>query len=144
MITIDLAIAQGESGNARAGAGDLLSGDAGNDVLISDAGSDFLAGGADNDIIVGGAGDDTIYGDVSITDAQRGWTVTRTRIDDGQTVHFTVDKTGMTTAGDDASGGADAIYGGAGADWIFAGAGPDYVEGGAGDDVLLARPAATC
>ena len=85
LITIDLAIAQGESGNARAGAGDLLSGDAGNDVLISDAGSDLLAGGSGNDIIVGGAGDDTIYGDVSITDAQRGWTVTRTRTDVGQT-----------------------------------------------------------
>ena len=137
LITIDLAIAQGESGNARAGAGDLLSGDAGNDVLISDAGSDLLAGGLDNDIIVGGAGDDTIYGDVSITDAQRGWTVTRTRTDVGQTANFTVDKTGMTTAGDDAAGGADTIYGGAGADWIFAGAGPDYIEGGAGDDVIF-------
>ncbi len=106
-------------------------------VLLSDAGADYLGGGVGEDIIVAGAGDDTIYGDGSVTAAQLGWSVARTRTDVGNTATFNVTPTNITLAKDDALGGLDIIYGGAGADWIFAGAGDDYVEGGIGDDVLF-------
>jgi Ca2+-binding RTX toxin-like protein len=136
-LTIDLAIAQGEVGDQRPGQGDLLSGDAGDDVLLSDAGSDFLSGGVGEDIIAGGAGNDSIYGDATVTAAQLGWSVERTRTDVGTISTFSVVPTGIGVTWDDAIGGLDVIYGGAGADWIFAGAGDDYVEGGIGDDVLF-------
>jgi Ca2+-binding RTX toxin-like protein len=136
-LTIDMAIAQGESGEQRAGQGDLMSGDAGDDVLLSDAGPDFLAGGVGEEIIVGGAGDDTIYGDGTVTSALLGWSVARTRSDVDGVATFSVDWTGINLIRDDAAGGLDVIYGGAGADWIFTGAGDDYAEGGIGDDVLF-------
>ncbi|MEW5891332.1 MAG: calcium-binding protein, partial [Pseudomonadota bacterium] len=137
-LTIEGAIAAGESGVQAPGPGEILSGDAGDDVLLSGAGADLLLGGEGEEVIVAGAGDDTVYGDASLVSASVGWTVARTRIDnpDGS-VRFDVAFTNATTAGTDAAGGLDVILGGAGEDWIFAGAGDDAAEGGEGNDVIL-------
>ncbi|HEX9875714.1 MAG TPA: calcium-binding protein, partial [Gammaproteobacteria bacterium] len=136
-LTIDLAIAQGEAGEQREGPGDVLDGGAGDDVLLSGAGADLLAGGLGEEIIVGGAGDDTIYGDGSVTWANLGWSLVRTRTDVGNAATFTVTTSDIEVVLSDSEGGLDIIYGGAGADWVYAGVGDDYVEGGIGDDVLF-------
>lgn len=131
-LTIEGAIAAGESGVQAPGPGDILSGDAGDDVLLSGAGADLLLGGEGAELIVVGAGDDNIYGDASVNGAVLDWTATRTVTTSGGTVTYLLETAGVALAGTGATaaGGGDAIYGGAGADWVFAGAGDDYVEGG--------------
>ncbi len=124
--------------------GDWLSGGSGADTLVGDTGADVLLGGAGEDLLIGGAGDDYIQGDASGY-AQRGWTLTREVIDQGDHTSYQPHLTDASVYST-ASGEADVIYGGAGNDWINGNGGNDIVDGGAdndtlwgdgGDDVLL-------
>jgi len=136
-LTLQQAILAGETAQAVAGTGEVLSGDAGKDLLFAADTADLLYGGTEEDVVVGGGGNDTIYGDASLVSAQLDWTIIRTRLGEGIAVLYQVTTPSLAAAGSEAAGGADVIYGGTGDDWVFSGAGDDYVEGGEGSDAIL-------
>ena len=137
-ITLQQAIAAGETASTASGTAELLSGDTGKDIVIGANTSDALIGGADEDVIVGGGGDDNIYGDANLEFATLGWVASRVEGENAEGGKvYTLGFTDASVALNDVAGAADFIYAGNGSDWVFAGAGDDYVEGGTGDDVIL-------
>lgn len=139
-------ILAGETQEGTGQTGDWLSGDDGSDTLVGDTANDVLLGGTGEDLVIGGAGDDFIKGD-DYGQAERGWTLMRELITDGDHTTYQPNITRGWVA-PSPSGDADVIYGGAGDDWINGNGGNDIVDGGAdndtvwggeGDDVLLGQ-----
>lgn len=84
-------------------------------LIQGTSGRDFLYGNYESDLMMGGAGDDVLlsYGDP---------------IGSGTWASF---------RGQEASTGADALYGGDGNDYLMGGFGGDCLFGGTGDDTLI-------
>ncbi|MGH6803283.1 MAG: calcium-binding protein, partial [Methyloceanibacter sp.] len=118
-LTIAQAISAGETEARSTDAGELLTGDAGRDMLFGAATDDLLLGGEGEDLVIGGGGDDTVYGDLSVTTADRGWTIQRTVTVQGGTTRYAVTGQNVTFLTPGVGlGRADAIYAGAGMDWV--------------------------
>ena len=132
------------------GAGDWVSGEAGNDSLYAAGGNDTLLGGDGADLLLGGLGDDSLTGgagaDVLEGDAGEDWFYGNAGNDtlrggdgiDRMWGHDGGDRF-FGDAGDDriyAGDGFDHIYGGSGNDLIYGGDKADQVWAGSGDDTV--------
>ena len=149
-ITLEAAIAAGNTGTASGLKGDWLSGNAGDDLLISGADHDVLAGGAGADVLIAGAGDDNLLGDADyvpqfIPEATRRYSIGSISWYHGSTTTF---DWGYTDTADvrlfspvrgetnPVGGAGDALHAGAGDDRAWAGEGDDNVWGEDGNDTL--------
>jgi Ca2+-binding RTX toxin-like protein len=131
------AIVQGNLSNGTLKKGDYLSGGAGEDWIVGGQDRDTIDGGQGKDLILGGAGDDNIDGDVSWSDVNRDWYVTRKpEIAGSRVIDFTLTGSdmGLDVSQDVDAGDADVIYGGSGNDWIYGRGGDDFIDGGADND----------
>ena len=111
-LTLEAAIAQGESGAGSTDRGDFLQGNAGRDTVIGGGAKDLISGGEGEDILVGGAGDDLLSGDDQYSAFSYDWSVERTvetDPDGGTTYRYTV----SGASGTQPAGAGDALHGGA-------------------------------
>lgn len=158
-ITLDAAIAGGETDENSAAIGDLLSGSgqANDETMIGSSARDVLAGGGGRDELVAGAGNDLIFGDrffyIQWANSSWQWPTFQWDFTTGvvpdpqgqQTFQYTVSNSveyfaHQTSTGnlkDEATeGDDDTIYAGAGNDSVLAGEGNDLVVGGSGNDFI--------
>ncbi len=137
-ISIETAIADGNSQTGSGSKGDWLASGSGDDTLIGGTGNDVVSGGGGQDLLVGGAGDDDIMGDSDWIATSFDWTVTE----------VAGVRTFAPTVGTDspADGATDVVYAGEGNDYVWSGigndalfgeGGNDYLEGDEGNDVIL-------
>lgn len=145
VISLQSALALGETDTPMGVRGDWVDGGAGNDIVIGGAANDQLMGGGGADILIGGAGDDNLTGNLERTLVTVNWSVTRqvTQLPDSTSYELVYNGANYVEAVDDA---ADNLYGGSGEDWLLGGPGADYLDGGtdadkmwgeAGADVLI-------
>jgi len=127
-ISIDDAIANGNSQTGTGNKGEWEAGGSGDDTLVGGADNDVLNGGGGRDLLISGAGDDDILGDVDRIPDTLAWTVTWVN-----NVRVYQPTDGNAAPADAA---ADVIYAGKGNDFVDAGAGDDIVFGEDGDDRL--------
>ena len=114
---------------------ELLAGGAGDDLLVGYGGNDALFGGAGRDVLLGGSGADNLLGDTDADQIARTWSVTRTVIQQGNSVDYHLNYSNLATS--EGPGSDDVLYGGAGDDWLRGGGGNDILDGGADADVVF-------
>jgi Ca2+-binding RTX toxin-like protein len=129
------ALSSGETDTTQDTRGDWIDGQSGNDILVGSAANDLLSGGTDNDLLIGGAGNDLLLGDVALQQGFADWSVTRSVENNVYTYRINQG----TITENEATGGADVLYGGKGQDWLLAGAGDDLLDGGSEADALFGQ-----